>query len=239
MDTAVISPSSRLATYDDIALEYYDPVRHPTCANFRELSTSYLSPRLTRLSGNEELIVEVGAGKSIVAPVLAALGLQLRMLILLDKSAEMLTHSAEWQHRGARLNVTCASETGLPAGSADVVVASLGDPYNTGSFWREIARVLRPGGVCHFTTPAYEWASRYRSPEMSAAAEFVRSDGTVLFMPSRVFTYQDQAELFAEAGLRVVDVAAFTVADLSSEPAPKLLCVSTNIPVLRGYSLQR
>ena len=239
MDGAHIGLRTRLATYDDIAREYYDPARHPTCASLRQLSSNYLVPRLGLLAGDEGLILEVGVGRSTAAPAWHALGFDPKALLLQDSSPEMLSYSVEWEKAGSRLAVAEADATGLPDSSADVIVASLGDPYNTSSFWREVARVLRPGGVCHFTTPAHEWARRFRSPEARAVAEFVRADGSVLFMPSPVYTDQEQGELFSAAGLRLVDSGSLTLEDLVSAPAPKLLCVSNGEPVVRGYSVQR
>lgn len=238
MDAADIGLRNRLARYDDIAREYYDSARHPTCASLRQLSISYLIPRLRLLSGDEGLVLEVGVGRSTLAPVWHAFGFDPKALVLQDRSPAMLTYSAEWEKGGARLAVADADATGLPDSSTDVIVASLGDPYNTSSFWREVARVLRPGGVCHFTTPAHEWARRFRSSETRAVAEFVRADGTVLYMPSPVYTDKEQATLFSAAGLRLVDSGCLTLKDLDSAPAPKLLCVSKGEPVVRGYSVQ-
>lgn len=229
----------QLASYEDIADEYYDTTRHPTCASLRELSAQYITPRIARCSDREQLLVEVGAGQSMLAPAWAALGGDLRTVELIDSSPAMLSYSAEWERSGVRLRVADAVSTGLEAESVDVLIASLGDPYNTSDFWSEVARVLHPGGVCHFTTPASEWAFAFRDEENRFAAEFLRADGTILLMPSPVLNDEEQAELFQDAGLAVSDEQFLTLRDLTSAPPPKLLCVGHGEAVVRGYSLRR
>ena len=138
-----------------------------------------------------------------------------------------------------RLRLADVTATGLEAESVDAVVASLGDPYNTEDFWSEVARVLQPGGVCHFTTPAREWALAFREEDTYAVAEFLRKDGTTLLMPSPVPTEGQQADMFQRAGLIITDSQAFSFREIGAPPAPKLLCVGEDAPVVRGYSLRR
>jgi hypothetical protein len=86
-------PDPLISTYDDIAAEYYDPARHPTCANFSELSNCFLDQRIRRFATPAINILEIGAGRSTVAPIMSTQGLPLAKLTLLDKSARMLdTH---------------------------------------------------------------------------------------------------------------------------------------------------
>jgi SAM-dependent methyltransferase len=151
----------------------------------------------------------------------------------------MLAYSDEWRAAGAQLAVGDACSLPFLDGTVDVLVVSLGDSYNLPAFWHEAARVLRLGGRAFFTTPAPEWTRRFRAPDQQEAAEFVRRDGAVLLVPSLVSTEEDQVAMFAEAGLGLIELQAFSVADLQSPPAPKLLCVEERIPVLRGYVVCR
>jgi SAM-dependent methyltransferase len=151
----------------------------------------------------------------------------------------MLAYSDEWRLAGAHLVLADACSLPFPDGSIDVIVASLGDPYNLPAFWGEVARVLRSGGRALFTAPASEWATRFRAPECLDAAEFIRRDGTILLMPSPVLTEQEQISMFAEAGLAFEEVQTFSAVDLGSTPAPKLLCLDEGEPVLRGYVVRR
>lgn len=222
--------------YGGIAKEYYDATLHPTCASLRELSEKYIRQRLARSAKKSDLIVEVGAGKSIVAPTLIDVT-GLNNVFITDSAPEMLSHSSEWEHFGAKLIQADALRLPFSDGSVALLVSSLGDPYNTGLFWQEVARVLRPGALCYFTTPAHEWASTFRRQDMIQAAEFLRSDGETLFMPSYTFLYQQQKELLLKSGLKISEAVPFFNSDLKDKSAPKLLCVENGSPVLWGYSL--
>jgi hypothetical protein len=54
-------PTNFVSTYDEIAAEYYDSVRHPTCANFSELSNSFLEPRIRKYGPIADNVLELGA----------------------------------------------------------------------------------------------------------------------------------------------------------------------------------
>ena len=176
-----------LSTYDDVANEYYDAVRHPTCANFSELSAVFLGPRIQKYASAAIAILEVGAGRSIVAPFIAASGMPLSRVTLLDQSRHMLEYSTEWAWRGANLLVADAATSGLLSESFQLIVSALGDPYNEGSFWQEVSRLLSSGGVCLFTTPAPEWSERFRAGSDPKAAEFLLANGNKVLVSSTSF----------------------------------------------------
>src|SRR5260370_39454471 len=91
-----------LGTYEDVALEYYDAARHPTCANFREATRIGLRRRLrTGRTGNETYF-EIGAGKSLLLEELIGQSLPLKNVSLIDSSPTMLKHSVHLQGNGAR-----------------------------------------------------------------------------------------------------------------------------------------
>src|SRR5262249_7929148 len=83
----------RYGTYDDLASEYYDCARHPTCANFREASQSLLIPWLREMAQPEGHILEIGAGCSIVSEWLAKDKRSVARSILADLSLKMLRYS--------------------------------------------------------------------------------------------------------------------------------------------------
>ncbi len=168
---------STLATYDDVADEYYDKSLHPTCANFAELSERFFRRRLQPDSYKDKNVLEVGCGRSIVAEILVNNEISLNGLTLLDSSPRMLSYSEQWQQRGASLVVADAQDTRLLSHSFHLIISSLGDPYNGAPFWSEIERLLMVGGACLFTTPSYEWAQRFRRGTDFHSAEFLRSDG--------------------------------------------------------------
>lgn len=231
-----------VSTYDDVAVEYYDSLRHPTCANFSELSKVYLTPRVRKYLSTFSKILEVGAGRSTVAAIMHQDGYPLERLTLLDKSSGMLAHSREWAKDGLpRLIIRDACRTELPSGNFGLIVSALGDPYNCPSFWQEVARLLEPGGICLFTTPAPEWSMRFREPHAQSYAEFVVAGGYTVLVPSQVPPLDQQVRMIAEPGLQVVEVVSLSAEDLTGTRSPKLL-VSENtkrLSIVRGFAAQR
>jgi len=237
VDTPNRSYDIVVGTYRQVADEYYDAKLHPTCASLRELSEQYISEHLQAIETRFGAVLEVGAGRSVVAPLLAAAAVDLSCLTLIDSSVEMLSYSSSWADKGAKLIEASADATGLDGSSVSLIFSSLGDPYNTPAFWGEVARILEPNGVCHFTTPAFEWSTRFRAETDSEFAEFLLSGGSTLLLPSKILSVEDQLQMFAGAGLKVVASGFRTALDLSSIAAPKLLCVGSGVPLVRGFSV--
>jgi SAM-dependent methyltransferase len=229
--------AEHLACYEDVAREYYDQVRHPTCRDLRELSARFLVPRLREGLPKDGNLVEMGPGLSILAPEAAAAG-ALSQVILVDSSPCMLSYSNRWIANSARSILASADATGLPSQTVSLVVSSLGDPYNYPGYWREVARLLKPGGTCLFTTPSFEWSSIFRPDGEREFAEFVRADGARLFMPSYVSREEDQVKMIEAAGLCVQDRRPFGTEFLGTIPAPKLRCVGPRTPVLAAYVIR-
>jgi SAM-dependent methyltransferase len=229
------------STYDSVAGEYYDPVRHPTCANFSELSNAYLISRIEKYVSGHENILEVGAGRSTVAPVLERQGLPFERLTLLDQSAGMLEYSRQWVLRGARPVIGDARRTNLPAAGFGLIVSALGDPYNCVAFWKEVARLLGHGGICLFTAPAAEWAERFRKPSERAQAEFKTAFDATVLVPSWIPSADQQKIMIAEAGLRVIDIESLSAKHLKGVLSPKLLVdeAAIDLPIVRGLAVER
>ncbi len=196
-----IAPSA-LASYAQLALEYYDPQRHPTCANLREASAALLREWISVHAESGAAVLETGAGRSLATDLANQLGLRVALTVS-DKSPEMLAKTPLSFGEGRIiLDAECMA---VQNSSFDVIVSSLGDPYNTEAFWRECARILRPNGYVFFTTPSFAWASRFRTetgaPAM--AAEFWLAEGRTLFVPSFVFSHAAQKRMIHATGLRV------------------------------------
>jgi SAM-dependent methyltransferase len=230
-----------IVTYDAVADEYYDAVRHPTCANFSELSSRFLVTFIRRYAGPATEVLEIGAGCSTAAPVLAQAGISLSRLTLLDKSPAMLDYSREWADQGAHLIVGDALNPALPTGNFGLIVASLGDPYNCRRFWISAAALLEPHGICLFTTPAHEWASRFRDASMPSAAEFVVGNGDTVLVPSKILPLVEQIQLLANSGLQVVETQSLSAAELSGPPSPKLLLTAEtlHLAIVQGLVAQK
>jgi SAM-dependent methyltransferase len=232
--TATGQVSDRVASYEDIAFEYYDHHRHPTCRDLRELSMRFLVPRLRAALPESGSLVEMGPGVSILASHAAAAG-ALSRVILVDSSPRMLSYSSRWISCGARSVVAQAHATGLPSGTVSLIVSSLGDPYNSPAFWREVARLLNRDGTCLFTTPSFDWSSTFRLEKQHDLAEFLRTDGARLLLPSNISNEREQVKMIENAGLLVEDRQGIGTEMLDTEPAPKLLCVRPSTPVIAAY----
>lgn len=206
----------RRGTYTDLAFEYYDTMRHPTCANFREASYGLLAQWLRSFARSETKVLEVGAGASVVADWLSKGGSEPARFVATDLSPDMLAYS-----RGsiASIDYVVCDAQQLPfiSGSFDMVVSSLGDPYNTLAFWREAARVLRGGGHVLFTSPSFEWAFKFRG-EVDTA-EFVTSDRGEILVPSYVMPDDEQSRMIEANGFMLVEIK--TVEDSALRTTPR------------------
>ena len=227
MQTANSSASS-YGTYDDLALEYYDSGRHPTCANFREGSRNLLVPWLRELADPDTRILEVGAGSSIVSEWLVHDKRSVIRFVATDLSPRMLRYSMT-NASNAELVICDAEQLPFADGSFDLVVSSLGDPYNTITFWREVTRVLRRGAHALFTTPSFEWARQFRNGHTHA--EFVTSSGQLLVVPS-LKSGESQRAMIESSGLTLVRYQEIEEAQLTSTVrSPKL----RPGPIISGY----
>jgi len=128
-----------LSTYEEIAPEYYDSDRHPTCANFRAASHQSLLKFLRSADVNGKIVCEVGPGKSLLAEVLAELDCRPAEIILIDLSPSMLRYSAQSGSRQKHAIIGDGRILPLRGRSIDLLVSSLGDPYNEISFGRKQA----------------------------------------------------------------------------------------------------
>lgn len=228
------------ASYDSVASEYYDSTRHPTCANFSELSKTFIESRIPRYIAINQKILEVGCGRSTAAPILETLNISVAQLTLLDQSKRMLEYSDKWRSRGAQFLMRDVRATALPEDTFQMIVSSLGDPYDDAAFWKEVSRLLLRNGVCLFTTPAWEWASCFRSASERDVAEFLLQGGRVVRVPSIVRPPREQISLIEENGLRVVEQSILTLKDLHGPISNKLLISrDLNFPVVRGFVITK
>jgi SAM-dependent methyltransferase len=231
---------THLVSYEDIASEYYDRTRHPTCANFREASARILRGWLQRHRVERGQVCEVGAGNSLLAELLVEMGEELQGLIISDPSPSMLEFSKKWINRGAQLSLNRAEMIPVLSNSLGLLVSSLGDPYNEPTFWDETKRALRPGGLVFFTTPAYEWAKAFRLQSGQGeitSAEFELKDGRKVLVPSLIYPIEQQVELIKNSGLEIGEVVQVPRSALESEHlSPKLFIDhGDDVNVVTGY----
>lgn len=204
----------RRGGYAPIAGEYYDPALHPTSHALGEASRELIVPELEGLRGR---VLEVGAGRGLVAQVVAAPV----EVVTSDVEPEMLSYAGSIPRR------VLADATALPFHdeSFDLVVAGLGDPYNQAAFWGECHRVLRRDGRVVYTTPSYRWARAFRAEEGAPLnrAVFERGDGVTIAVPSTILEEPQQLELIERSGLVRVTVKHLGSAGIAAyDAAPKL-----------------
>jgi SAM-dependent methyltransferase len=138
----------------------------------------------------------------------------------------MLSYSQQWAN--AITHLVVADSTALPIASEnlDLLISSLGDPYNTPSFWSEVYRTLRPGGAAMFTTPSFDWAIAFRDKCKSdiTSAEFETIGGEVVSVPSWIYSQVEQIEMIEKSGLIMSEHARVSIPQITpASLSPKLL----------------
>jgi hypothetical protein len=220
-------PSPGTASYDDLATEYYDSVRHPTCSDLRRASRVLLDNRLGQLACLTGPSIEIGAGMSLIAEAFTERHIPLNNLTLNDESEAMLRHSAIWIEQGARPLVGRVEDIGQAERKFDLVFACLGDPYNTPQAWKSIGDMLNRGGSFFFTIPSFEWANYFRRHHQSGlerVAEFEVASGERIYVPSIVHTVDQQKSLIEMSGLRLTNVDEVNVGQIpGGARSPKLM----------------
>ncbi len=228
--------------YSKVGQEYYDAERHPTCAAFGEASFALLKQSVPPEFGSSgQIISDIGAGQSVVAQLLGNRIDRVKALYLIDNSPEMLGYSKKLHFSNVVRCITSASEIDSLGVHFDFVVGGLGDPYNDVGFWKAVSRSLCDDGVCFYTTPSFEWASTYRSTNLSEtpdSALFELRDGQRVHLPSFIFNESEQTKLMNSFGLAVQHIEHFKVSSLSSVPK-KLTHLHTDTPVVTLYKVSK
>jgi SAM-dependent methyltransferase len=199
---------------------------------------------LARVTVDRAAVCEVGAGRSIVPDLVPDWAERLCELVLVDASPGMLAHSAAAIEDGAVPEIANARALPFPADHFDLVIVSLGDPFNDHAFWCEMRRVLVPGGVCLFTCPAYDWAWAFRGKHgsgMTEQAEFVTKDGDACMVPSLIRPPVAQIEMIKDAGLTLIDHEAIPIDEIDERSRSWKLCAERgpHAPVVEGYVTAR
>jgi SAM-dependent methyltransferase len=203
--------------YESIANEYYDEKLHPTCADFRQASSIYL----TRFFGENNprgRLADIGCGRSLIADF------REQGLVLIDASSEMLLQNPSSREK----RLADVERDPIGYSEFDWIFAILGDPYNTRATWANIGRALKAGGRCLFIVPSYEWATRFRtrsSEEKPNLACFINARGESIFLPSLIFEQKDQEKMISDAGLTPVETEHVLVGDLAHVKSPKIFKV--------------
>ncbi len=211
-----------IVTYDSLANEYYDSARHPTCENFR-VASKYLLSKYLLVFTQDKLICEVGCGLSEVAEILIDNSTGLENLILMDQSSRMLSYSTKWVDKGASLLQGDAFVLPFLPESLDVIVSSLGDPYNQQKYWEELDRVLKPNGIVLFTTPSYKWKTVFRNNTYQDFAEFELKTKEHVLIRSWIYSEEKQRKMIESTSLRLKEISSVKKSNLELQQiSPKL-----------------
>tara|TARA_R110002124_G_scaffold202393_2_gene368921 strand:+ start:1298 stop:2014 length:717 start_codon:yes stop_codon:yes gene_type:complete len=232
-----------LGAYGSVADEYYNPLLHPTCANFRELSWQFLE-NLIKAEKYRDLFLdaqalETGAGKSLVAEFFLSKELSIQNLSLQDKSEEMLAHSFRWQNKIEKMFVSDAREMPIPSNEIQTVFSFLADPYNDEIFWSEVSRVLDLGGLWVLTCPSHEWASTFRSKETDKLSRFVLADGREVDLTSLTYPTPQFVNSLREKNLVLECFQGFSIMDIKSAVSQKLISNNPLLSSLNGYVFRK
>ncbi|MFK4540372.1 SAM-dependent methyltransferase [Bradyrhizobium ottawaense] len=215
-----------------MALEYYNPDLHPTCADFRVASRLFLESFFGEHKPTGR-IADVGCGLSIVRDFVD------RNLVLIDSSAQMLAKNLGSVEKRL-LNV---EEQSFGDAEFDWVFAILADPFNSIAVWRNIRSALKDGGRCIFVVPSYRWALNFRahsSDERKGFACFRKADNSFVYLRSTILSPADQVELIEFAGLRFVNAVHVLMGELPEIKSPKISdALSKDQPLLDVYQAEK
>lgn len=231
-------------SYEYISTEYYNRILHPTCYNFRMASKIFLITELKKFT-KVCRILETGAGLSLVGEIAHETGQHFGSVIISDISEAMLGYSIGWlKQHPVRYDVEllCSDAENLPLKEStfDVIISTLGDPYNSSDYWKECFRVLRDGGEVCFTTPSYEWAAKFRNKiELSGIheAQFVLADGEYVTVPSFIYSDEQQKDLISDCGFVEIETSKVTLDELGGNNISEKLSLigDKNLPVITVY----
>jgi SAM-dependent methyltransferase len=222
---------------EGLAKEFYDPALHPTTANFRALSLDLLGQALPHLCARST-VIEIGAARSIFLDIPSIRPVELPV-ICLDHSTHMIRHSRQPNQGNLILAIGDAEALPIQASTVDVLVASLGAPYNTLEFWREARRVLKPDARLYFTTPSFEWASVMRPTTagtgLTESASYSVRNSTIELL-SITYAEEEQIALLAVAGITVVRVLRAPLSWIKQQDrASAVTMLDENSTVVTGY----
>ncbi len=240
--------SVQLKSYDDVADEYYDEECHPTSAAFRRISMRWIADELENSVSGGVVGLEIGAGKAILPILLKRLGISIDKLVVSDKSAKMLRANDQSPYDNVKTVLADVLDDNFPfkfgKTNFNLIVSSLGDPYNLPKMWSNLSQITSRTAVCLFTCPSLEWATHFRTLHqkgMLDVAEFATRDNSTVLLPSFIYNVTKQIKMAERSGFRLdrFDNILFSESALGIR-APKLSgAAAMQIPVLAAYRFRR
>lgn len=231
------------SNYDPVAGEYYDIERHPTSNDF-SMASRLLIHDYIRNFPPKGIVCEVGAGFSENIRELALVP-SIDNILVTDISERMLSYSRERFKEIAEFLVCDAKNIPVSDKSIDLLISSLGDPYNTPEFWREADRVLTRNGEIFFTTPSWDWAKTFRSQvegEKPNKALFINKAEEHIYLDSYILDVTRQTSMIEKFDFRVRRVEYFKLSQFGENDtiSPKLSGYLTpDTPIVTSYCVVR
>lgn len=233
----------QFAPYDAVADDYYDPELHPTCNNFRFLSSLFLEIIISEKKFRalfENPILETGCGKSLICDIANNGSINFpKYLTIQDQSEKMIKHSVRWQNALRDIFISDARNMPLPQFAFSGVFSFLADPYNDQALWKEISRILAPGGVWVLTVPSHAWATRFRERDDVQVSRFVTAQGTEHDLPSYTYAPSDLIGGVSKSGLALRRFRSFDVTEIKGPISDKLKVGEGLIPIVDCYAFER
>ena len=221
---AFLAAKSREA-YSEVALEYYQAARHPTCANF-----AAIHDQLCQFFGHHApahgLVLEVGCGAGRLGRIRPS-----AETVLTDISEVMLELARRESPKGVmceRMNAFCPH---FQNGTVASIFGFLGDAYNHPEFFRQAARILAPGGVLVFTLPNHQWAKTLRGRLSAPLGEttFVLDFGRTVTAPSITREVTEQAHLMAGFGFDLEFTRSFSLEGMPGSSPSRHVAIAAEL----------
>lgn len=219
-----------LQAYSQECLAYYDGY-HPTSRYFDLLIDNYLRAEpLLVIPGSSWLEVGSGRGRLLTA---ARSGLAFRRCYL-DISRPMLEHCTD--KNGSFQTVGSAFRLPFREMSFDGAASFLGDAFDTEIYFREVFRILNPGGHFMHVVPTAVWGHtlrRHRGYNLDETV-FIGRSGTLVRAPSVLHDARTLKNVVKKSGFTSVTTVPLPTSGTQAEAAPEDVCVvatTLGIPV--------
>jgi hypothetical protein len=156
----------------------------------------------------------------------------------------MLQYSSSLRPLGASLFTLDAEALGQDEFTYDLVICSLGDPYNTPQFWATTASRLTEKGKVIYTTPSKKWAARFRKLEGGInleTANFLLKDGQLVSVQSLILTRPAQIKLAKRASLELLNYETVPLLAIKEGPISRKVTavLAPTDEILEAYIFQK
>lgn len=198
--------------YDEIASDFDDSKR-VTTSFFHKITLPFWSKVFGTKVHSDGRYLEIGPGSGWLKNTAWPHGVKYRGL---EISEQMRVKAISSENISLGV-ANCLCE---PTSSLDGVFGSLADPYLLPNFMIECRRALKDEGLFAGTSPAREWAERFRDANRIAETEFISTIGNKCRVASFCYTSEQIETLLKIAGFAHIEMRTICVdrSELSSTP---------------------